>query len=73
MKSVELNPKKDLLVPIGLYTDKINHYCNLYYPMETDNGWGFPDTILTLTLEKIYYVISPAVFPLPPEVRVYYT
>ena len=41
--------------------------------MEVNGGWGFPDTILSLSLEKIYYVISPAVFPLPPEVRLYYT
>ena len=73
MKSVELNPKKDLLIPIGLYTDKINHYCNLYYPMEINGGWGFPETLFSLSLKKIYYILSPAVFPLPPEVRLYYT
>ena len=63
MKSVEFNPKKDLLIPIGLYTDQTNHMCNLYYPMEIDGKWGFPDEMLSLKLNKVYYAISPAAFP----------
>jgi hypothetical protein len=73
MKSVEFNPKKDLLIPIGLYTDQTNHMCNLYYPMEIDGKWGFPEEMLSLKLNKVYYAISPAAFPLAPEVRLYYT
>jgi len=73
MKSVEFNPKKDLLIPIGLYTDRINHLCNLYYPVEIDGKWGFPDELLSLKLNKVYYAISPAALPLAPEVRLYYT
>ena len=41
--------------------------------MEINGGWGFPETLFSLSLKKIYYILSPAVFPLPPEVRLYYT
>ena len=39
-----------------------------------ENGvYSFPKSYLSLTLKKIYYIISPSILPLPPLVKIYYT
>lgn len=74
MKLVKFNPKTDLIIPVGLYTDDKKFYCNLIYPVLQPNGsWGFPDKWRNLARKKVYNVFSPSIIPLPPQVRLYYT
>ena len=41
--------------------------------MKNNYGWFFPENYWTLKFQRIFYVFSPSILPLPPEVRMYYT
>lgn len=61
------------IIPIGLYTHDEKNRCKLRYQVFENGVYSFPKSYLTLTLKKIYYIISPSILPLPPLVKIYYT
>ena len=61
------------IIPIGLYTHDEKNRCKLRYQVFENGMYSFPKSYLTLTLKKIYYIISPSILPLPPLVKIYYT
>ena len=61
------------IIPIGLYTHDEKNRCKLRYQVFKNGVYSFPKSYLTLTLKKIYYIISPSILPLPPLVKIYYT
>jgi hypothetical protein len=61
------------IIPIGLYTHDEKNRCKLRYQVFENGVYSFPPSYLTLTLKKIYYIISPSILPLPPLVKIYYT
>jgi hypothetical protein len=73
MNDINFDPNIDQIVPIGFYTNPVMHRCNLIYPIKNESGWGFPKKWLTLNFDRVFYVFSPSILPLPPTVRMYYT
>ena len=61
------------IIPIGLYTHDEKNRCKLRYQVFENGVYSFPKSYLSLTLKKIYYIISPSILPLPPLVKIYYT
>lgn len=65
---------KSFLVPVGIYSDLESARSMLLFPIKISNNiWGFNENFQGLKLLNIYYAFSPAILPLPPEIRMYYT
>ena len=73
MNDINFDPNNDLIIPVGFYTHVSKYRCNLIYPMYGKGGWFFPDNYLSLKFQRVFYVFSPSILPLPPNVRTYYT
>lgn len=72
MRFVELNPKKDLVVPLALYSRVDDDpRSTLRFPTRYGLKWGFADTYDNMKLKLVFYVFSPSVLPLPPEVLMF--
>ena len=72
MRFVELDPKKDLVVPLALYSRVDDDpRSTLRFPSRYGSKWGFADTHDDMKLKSIFYVFSPSVLPLPPEVLMF--
>ena len=76
MPFVKFDPKKDFVVPLALYNKVDNDPRSLLrFPVWKENenggGWYVGESFLGMSLVKIFYVFSPSILPLPPEVLMF--